>query len=44
VTKIGFAVMIQKQSNNIAVEESTIIKSKKGTAGPQFNKEHAIFF
>jgi hypothetical protein len=26
------------------VEESTITKSKKGAAGPKFNKEHAHFF
>jgi hypothetical protein len=28
----------------IAVEEHTIIKSKKGMAGPEFNKEHAHYF
>jgi catechol 2,3-dioxygenase-like lactoylglutathione lyase family enzyme len=44
--KVGFMVMIQKQSNNhIAVEEPTITKrkKKKGTAGLEFNKKHAHF-
>jgi hypothetical protein len=26
------------------VEESTVTKSKKGAAGPEFNKEHARCF
>jgi hypothetical protein len=26
------------------VEEPTIINSKKGAAGPEFNKEHTRFF
>jgi hypothetical protein len=42
--KVGFTVVIQKQSNSRSVEEPTITKSEKGTAGSEFNKEHAHFF
>jgi hypothetical protein len=41
VMKVGFTVMIQKQSNSITIEEPTITKSRKGAAGPELNKEHA---
>jgi hypothetical protein len=35
--KVGFTVMIQKQTA-VVVEEPTVTKSKKGVAGPEFNK------
>jgi hypothetical protein len=44
VAKVGLKVMIQNKETIIAVEEPTITKSKKGAAGPEFNKEHAHCF
>jgi hypothetical protein len=45
VTKVGFMVMISRNKATIvAVEEPTFTKSKKGMAGPEFNKEHAHCF
>jgi histone-lysine N-methyltransferase SETMAR len=41
--EVGFTVMIQKQAT-IVVEEPTVTKSKKGTAGPEFNTERAHCF
>jgi hypothetical protein len=37
-------VMIQNKATVVAVEESTITKSKKGTACPEFSREHAHCF
>jgi hypothetical protein len=35
--KVGFTVMIQKQSNNHRPQSP---RAKKGAAGVEFNKEH----
>jgi hypothetical protein len=42
--KVGYTVLIQKNTAVVAVEEHTITKSKKGAADPEFNKEHAHCF
>jgi hypothetical protein len=39
--EVGFTVMIQKQSNNHRSGRAHNHQSKKGMAGPEFNKEHA---
>jgi hypothetical protein len=36
--KVGFTVMIQKQTTIVTVEEPTITKHKRGTAGLEFKK------
>jgi hypothetical protein len=44
MVKVGFTLMIQKQSI-VEVEEPTVTKSKKkNVADSEFNKEHAYWF
>jgi hypothetical protein len=42
--KVGFMVMIQKQSSNCRSGETHNNQEQKGTAGLEFNKVHAQCF
>jgi hypothetical protein len=44
VTKVGFMVMVQEQSNSRRSRRAHNHQEKKGTAGPEFNKGHAHYF
>jgi hypothetical protein len=42
--KVGFMVMIKKQSNSHCSGRAHNHQEQKGMAGPEFNKEHAPGF